>query len=542
MANNLYTTKTAALKATKADINKLDAKKMLLNGKNILEYIKDNSTIILDERGTKADDELDIWNSYVTKDENGNVIVNKNAKPKEHTYEEMTDEQKELLLNSAAQVIDNEVLDTDGNHLMYWQTDGLTNAMYKVDEDNDDNPDLILSVFCHYEYANDQLSNLNLTTFSSDLHSLTNGHRMFQGCSQLTTFSSDLSILTDGYAMFNGCVTLTSFDSDLSSLTDGREMFCYCENLTSFSSNLRSLTDGTGMFATCNNLTSFSSDLSSLTTAERMFESCSNLTSFTSNLSSLTDGGFMFDYSGIESFSSDLSSLTNGTGMFDECSSLTSFTSDLSSLECGDWMFYNTNLESFSSDLSNLTTADSMFWGCFNLTTFNSNLSSLMYGCSMFEGCRLDAPSVANIIHFLPQRDDKPTDDYENGNIQIGIDITNTDEAKQAFAEACDCSDWDELNKEFDDKNWVVHWQFNGFTSYSLRSPRPSTAVYAKLEEVIEPSDKKARKPHYQYTSQDGSKFYNIHWYHDSNTNNEGVDYFESLEEAISAYGVIPKA
>ena len=33
--NNLYTTKTAALKATKADIRNLDVKKMLLNGQNI---------------------------------------------------------------------------------------------------------------------------------------------------------------------------------------------------------------------------------------------------------------------------------------------------------------------------------------------------------------------------------------------------------------------------------------------------------------------------------------------------------------------------
>ena len=143
------------LSATYADIRRLDVKKLNLKGKNILEYINENETVILDERGTKANDELDVWNSYVTKDENGNVIINKNAKPKEHTYEEMTDGQKELLLNSAAQVIDNEVLDTDGNHLMYWQTDGLTNAMYKVDNNNDDSIDLILSVFCHYEYAND---------------------------------------------------------------------------------------------------------------------------------------------------------------------------------------------------------------------------------------------------------------------------------------------------------------------------------------------------------------------------------------------------
>lgn len=137
------------LSATYADVRKLDVKKINLKGKNILEYISENKTTVLDERGTNADDELDIWNSYVNEDENGNVIINRSAKPKEHTYEEMTDEQKELLLNNAAQVIDNEVLDADGNHLMYWQTDGLTYACYAVNEDNDIDNDAELSVFCH---------------------------------------------------------------------------------------------------------------------------------------------------------------------------------------------------------------------------------------------------------------------------------------------------------------------------------------------------------------------------------------------------------
>jgi hypothetical protein len=40
MANNLYTTKTAALKATKADINKLDAKKLKVNGKDVATSVK----------------------------------------------------------------------------------------------------------------------------------------------------------------------------------------------------------------------------------------------------------------------------------------------------------------------------------------------------------------------------------------------------------------------------------------------------------------------------------------------------------------------
>ena len=183
------------------------------------------------------------------------------------------------------------------------------------------------------------------------------------------------------------------------------------------------------------------------------------------------------------------------------------------------------------------------FYDCTNLTSFYADLSNVINAYSMFDGCKLDAPSVANIIHSIPQRDAKPTGDkWDDGNITIGVGIANTDAAKQEFAEACYCSDWDELNQEFDDKNWVVEWQFNGPVSYSLKDPRPSTAVFARLEEVFMPTDENAHKPHYQYTSQDGTRFYNIHWYHDSNTNNEGYDYFESLEEAISAYGVLPKA
>jgi hypothetical protein len=62
------------LSSTYADVRKLDVKKINLKGKNILEYIKENTTVILDERGTLANDELDIWNSYVTKDEDGNDV------------------------------------------------------------------------------------------------------------------------------------------------------------------------------------------------------------------------------------------------------------------------------------------------------------------------------------------------------------------------------------------------------------------------------------------------------------------------------------
>ena len=290
-----------------------------------------------------------------------------------------------------------------------------------------------------------------------------------------------------------------------------------------------------------------------------MFYNCTNLTSFSSdssgspvNMSSLTNGDNMFyNCTNLTSFYSDLPSLTDGTYMFNSCSALTSFSSILPRLKNGYGMFASCPLTTFSSDLHSLTNGDNMFNGCYNLTAFSSDLSSLMMGISMFWNCKLDAQSVANIIHFIPQRDAKPTSSYDNGNIFIGIGITNTDAAKQAFAEECDCDTWEELNKEFDDKNWAVQWQFNGSASYSLRDSRPSTAVYTRLEEVFMPTEEEiaAAKengehiqiPHYEYVSQDGDNYYNIHWYHDSNTNNEGYDYFESLEMATLAYSVIPK-
>lgn len=114
----------------------------------------------------------------------------------------------------------------------------------------------------------------NLTTFTSDLSSLTNGEYMFSGCSKLTTFTSDLSSLINGEYMFNYCSQLESFNSDLSSLTDGYQMFDSCVHFNSFNSDLSSLTDGTHMFRYCYKLTAFDADLSSLEIGNGMFQSC----------------------------------------------------------------------------------------------------------------------------------------------------------------------------------------------------------------------------------------------------------------------------
>ena len=163
---------------------------------------------------------------------------------------------------------------------------------------------------------------------------------MFVECSKLTTFTSDLSSLTEGICMFYGCTALTSFNSDLSSLTNGYRMFESCDNLTTFTSDLSSLVNGTRMFYECDNLTTFTSDLGSLTNGDSMFAFCTGLTTFDVDLSSLTDGTWMFAYcTGLTTFDVDLSSLTKGDSMFSECSELTTFTSDLSSLTNGFKMF-----------------------------------------------------------------------------------------------------------------------------------------------------------------------------------------------------------
>ena len=405
MSDNFYTTKTAALKATKGDIRNLNAKQIKLNDKNILDYISDSEFDSYDTRDPQLkNDELDIWNTAISLSDNGHIEV----KPHVHgvladfdtgeiTLEGITESQIETL-RTAVNVIDNEVLGENDEHIMYWQTDGLT----------------------------------------------------------------------DVYGMFNQCTNLTSFSSDLPSLTNGDLMFADCSNLTSFSSDLPNLTNGEAMFFNCKNLTSFSSDLSSLENGQYMFEYCSNLTSFSSDLSSLTDSSQMFNY-------------------------------------------------------------------CENLSDFKSELSSLMDGQMMFFKCKLDAQSVANIVHTLPTHE-------SNGYIYIGIGCDNTEEDQLLFAQECDCDTWQELLDDFSAKNWTVEFQCNGrpTTTYNMRRGE-TLPIYAKLVEVIMPTDENELKPHYAYTSQDGSKFYNINYFHSTNGSTEGYDVFSSLEEAISTYNVTPK-
>ena len=295
-------------------------------------------------------------------------------------------------------------------------------------------------------------------------------------------WSESLADLEDGSNMFYGCSNLTTFDSDLSSLTDGDQMFYDCSNLITFTTDLSSLTHGHDMFLYCSKLTTFTADLSSLTTGSDMFYCCSKLTTFDSNLSSLTAGD----------------------GMFNSCYELTTFTCDLSSLVNGSQMFSY----------------------CSKLTTFTSKLSSLTNGSYMFNYCELDASSVKNIIDTIKTVSSKT--------LLLGMGCNNTIEDKDLFAQEVGYAYMNTLLTAFKNKGWTVTAQYNGrpTTTYALRRPTEDTLpIYAKLEEVTD-------EKYAHYTSEDGSKFFNINWFHETTGSTEGYTQFNSLEEVIETFNI----
>lgn len=495
----------ANLSSTYADVRKLnakvvDAKKIKLNGKNVLEHI-------LDERGEFVNNELDMWSSHISTDENGNVIIEKYSEPKYHTSQDFSEEQIHAL-NIAAKIVNNEVLDSNGERLMFWQTNGLTR---------------VENQFMYYRELSSSFE------FNSDLSNLTEGYYMFQGHKNLTSFKGNLEKLRSGSMMFR-YTALSSFTQNLGTLDYGSDMFADCQNLKTFESDLSNITQADGMFDNCKSLSTFHcKSLDNLKDGSKMFMNCENLTNFYESLGSLTRGGRMFYYTGLSSFDIDMPKLQNGYEMFKGCNYLTSISSDMSSLKYGGYMFLS----------------------CYELTSFDSCISSLENGCQMFDMCSLDSQSVSNIIHHLPQRATSPDISSGQGFIYIGIGIANDEESKQTFAEQCLCSSWEELNQEFSDKNWLVQWQFNGATTYDLRGGVKQSQILAKLSQVFMPTEEqiqeakekgqKVEYPRYSYTSPDSSKFFNIHWYHSSNGDNAGYTEFNSLEEAIETFGVICK-
>jgi len=261
----------------------------------------------------------------------------------------------------------------------------------------------------------------------------------------------------------------------------------------------------------------------------------------------------------------DLPKLKDGSGMF----ALLDFhdyeyTGALPELEIGGDMFGGdpgnlTYLKSFQSELPKLKVGDWMFCGR-GMTKFRSSLPSLISGKDMFAGVwilpnKLDSLSIKCIVESLPDRTGLTNYNGEyidgseryDGMIDIEIGCENTDEDKQLYAEEGGFLSFQDMIDKFTAKNWIVNLLCQGrptdSSTYSLRKTSVESPIWCKLEEIILPSDEELKKgvgKHYQFTSQDKTKLYNIHSYHVSNGNNEGYTQFNSLEEAIEYFNIKP--
>ena len=341
MTEKYYTTKTAALKATV-----IDARRINLKDKNILEYINENVPTVLDDRGETTTD-YDLWGSTVST-EDGTITVS-------HNFVEN--------YNAPKVAEGNTTIPAPSASTHAWNsniTRVIDNKAYTGDSEDS-------------FYANIQTDMIQ------------NGNSMF--CfSNLTSFEGNLDNLTDAWSMFRNCKNLTSFNTKLPNLTNGWAMFCDSAITESFpgsgvfSLEMPSLKWGLSMFYQCTGITTFASDLSNLISAQQMFNGCVNLANVDTNLDSLIFGYMAFNNcTSLTSFDISLPKIIAATAMFSGCNNLTTFSSDLSTLKVGNNMFNN----------------------CSSLTSFSGDLSSLLSGSNMFNGCKLDKESIICIADTI---------------------------------------------------------------------------------------------------------------------------------------------
>ena len=160
-----------------------------------------------------------------------------------------------------------------------------------------------------------------------------------------------------------------------------------------------------------------------------------------------------------------------------------------------------------------------------------------------FNGAILDVPSTKLIIKNLRPAPEGYGPNYEWDipfcHITLGVGIPDTDEARAELASELGFSSWDAVNQHVYNLGHYLEWQFNGPATYGMRRTVEPSKIWAKLEEVIL-EENETRRKHYRYTSQDGTKFYNVRWFHQSNANRDGYIQFNSLEEAIEHFNIKP--
>ena len=493
------------LSATYADVRRLDAKKINLKGKNILEYIEESVPTITHSQDTRETVyENDLWGQWVETKDDGTVVIHDDYLSNPNSEEAWLNNVKAVQDNKAYSEI---TTDSKGNFTGVTKSSVIANIQTEMIKD-----------------GSYMFSNTALTSFDGDLSSLINSTDMFATTS-LTSFDGDLSSLVIGYEMFYS-TPLISFTSDLGSLIDGSYMFRNT-SLKSFNGDLSSLVKGASMFSYAP-LTSFNGDLSSLVVGTYMFGG-DTLTSFSGDLSNLVVATQMFYGAPLTSFSSDLSSLVNGSDMF-----------SFSKLTPQSVMYIVESIKNITEEKAKYPNPETGETGEIPWVTYDSTTRKYSAPFGFME----DGKYIYTYKNPNPYNYPNPYTAFisssDVGQLTLGIDVTNNSDTiaqqLQTFAEGCLCDSWAELKEEFVNKGWTVTFQYTGSgTNITLSEDEQfrGVPVYARL---IEEEDKDRA----EYCTEDGTKFYNIDWGHDV-TDYDQYQYFGSLLEACGFYGVIPK-
>lgn len=272
---NTYTTKTASLRATKADIQSLNTKNIKVNDKDVITAIRfEDSREIITQH--------DLWGTFA--EQEGNEIVFSNG------YIENPNGASPWR-PSVIKVEDNKAYDSL-DFVCNIETDKITNGEFMFS--NGSKLTEFKSDLSSLEYGNNMFSNnTNLVSFSGDLRNYTgcknsDTNEMFYYCSNLNSFESDLSSLENGYQMFMGCTELNKFETALPKLKVGDSMFMNsglgkelgalevafkCEELPLLES-------GDNMFSGCKELIYFNTNFPKLKSGKMMFKDCSVLYKF----------------------------------------------------------------------------------------------------------------------------------------------------------------------------------------------------------------------------------------------------------------------
>ena len=528
-----YNTRTASLRATIADIRQLnakqlDAKQIKLDGTNIEDIIQSSSVKIDDGREVKT--KYDIWEHAAVENEDGSITVKNLYIPDASKWN--VDFGEELKINGPIYV--------DNKDDFYGVSRAIIkNKLYLNDEIIEGVSGSGWGDAMSTTYADIDPENPGEQVASFDTDKIVDGTSLFE------TYTGE----SFGENMTHAhCYIESNFDN----LKNGELMFGNYggvpQHKLDFISNLPSLVNGTNMFVAMD-VRTFSSDKNGSKV----------------NLDNLEIGDGMFDctYNGqyIHDQIEALPKLKSADYMFGDASSPSKWTISLPSLENGYDMFGMENgVTEFYSDLPKLKNGLYMLYNC---EKFRGSLPSLENGYCMFGtgngyyDSGLDSESLLCIVETLPSRVGLTNTGGEDGQgyITITLACDDTDESRDAFVQEVGWDNWqqmyDELTHATEGKNWTAQFSFAGSptASYSLRNPKPISKVWAKLEEVIIPTDEEIRearknriiirKPYWTHTSADGKHFV-LHTHHMSN-DNTGYTQFDSLEAAEEHYGLKEK-